>query len=121
LDIEDFNRIGHRTPQICDLRPSGGFVMTDLHRNGGIPVVLRRLLDAGLIEGDVMTVTGNTMAENLESLDLSDPDESVVRPIDDPVYEHGAIVILTGSLAPNGTGGLRATAARREVWSTISR
>jgi dihydroxy-acid dehydratase len=102
LDIEDFNRIGHRTPQICDLRPSGGFVMTDLHRNGGIPVVLQRLLDAGLIEGDVLTVTGDTMAGNLDGLDHPDPDDAVVRPVDDPVYEHGAIVILSGSLAPNG-------------------
>ncbi|WP_423750838.1 dihydroxy-acid dehydratase [Salinirarus marinus] len=102
LSIDDFDRIMRETPQICNLRPGGTYVMADLHRDGGVPVVMKRLLDAGLLDGDVMTCTGRTLAENLDALDLPEPDPDVVRPVDDPLYESGAIVILKGNLAPDG-------------------
>ncbi|MFB6170814.1 MAG: dihydroxy-acid dehydratase [Haloarculaceae archaeon] len=105
LDIEDFDEISRRTPHICNLRPGGNHVMATLHREGGVPVVIRRLLDAGLLHGDAMTVTGNTLAEELDELNLPDDDEvdpTVVRPLDDPIHEEGAIVILKGNLAPDG-------------------
>lgn len=105
LDIERFDEISRRTPHICNLRPGGNKVMADLHEQGGVPVVLRRLLDADLLHGDAMTVTGKTMAENLAELDLPADDEvdpDVVRPLSDPIHEEGAIVILTGNLAPDG-------------------
>jgi dihydroxy-acid dehydratase len=105
LDLEDFDRISRQTPHICNLRPGGAYVMADLHRQGGVPVVLRRLLDGGHLDGEAMTVTGETMAEALESLDLpadSAVDESIVRPLADPIHEEGAIVILSGNLAPDG-------------------
>jgi dihydroxy-acid dehydratase len=105
LDITEFDEISRRTPKIANLRPGGTMVMADLWEQGGVPVVLRRLLDAGLIDGDAMTVTGHTVAEELERLhlpsdDAVDPD--VVRPVDDPIHEEGAIKILTGNLAPDG-------------------
>jgi dihydroxy-acid dehydratase len=105
LDIEDFDAISRRTPKIADLQPAGRKVMNDLHELGGVPVVLRRLLDAGLIHGDAMTVTGRTIAEELDELDLPDDDavdDDLIRPVDDPVHEEGAIKILTGNLAPDG-------------------
>jgi dihydroxy-acid dehydratase len=105
LDIEDFNEVSERTPHVANLRPGGARVMADLWEQGGVPVVLRRLLDAGLVDGDAMTVTGNTLAAELDALHLPsdeavDPD--VVRPLDDPIHESGAIRILTGNLAPEG-------------------
>ncbi len=105
LDIERFDDISRRTPHIVDVRPGGTHVMSDLHEVGGIPVVLRRLLDAGLIHGDAMTVTGRTIAEELDSLSLPEDeavDSEVVRPLSDPIHEQGALVILTGNLAPDG-------------------
>ncbi|MDY6776213.1 MAG: dihydroxy-acid dehydratase [Halobacteria archaeon] len=102
LEIDDFDRISRRVPHICNLKPGGSHVMADLHRNGGIPVVLKRLLDDGLIHGDVMTVTGQTLEENLEEMDLPEPSPSVVRPLDDPIHDEGAIVILKGNIAPEG-------------------
>jgi dihydroxy-acid dehydratase len=105
LDITDFDDISRRTPKIANLRPGGHKVMADLWAEGGVPVVVRRLLDAGLIHGDQMTVTGRTIAEELDAMDLpadEDVDPDVVRPVDDPIHEEGAIVILTGNLAPDG-------------------
>ncbi len=105
LDITDFDDISRQTPKIANLRPGGHKVMADLWAEGGVPVVLRRLLDAGLIHGDQMTVTGRTIAEELDAMDLpadEDVDPDVVRPVDDPIHEEGAIVILTGNLAPDG-------------------
>ena len=105
LDIDDFDEISRRTPHICDLKPGGTHVMADLHHQGGVPVVIRRLLNAGLFHGDAMTVTGRTIAEELDTLKLP-PDDAVdpgvVRPIDDPIHEEGAITILKGNLAPDG-------------------
>ena len=102
LDLDDFDRISRRTPHICNLRPGGQFVMSDLDKSGGIPVVMKQLLDAGLFHGDTLTVTGKTMAENLEEMDIPTPSRDVVRPMDDPIHEEGAIVVLKGNVAPDG-------------------
>ena len=102
LELDDFNRIAARVPHIADMKPGGRFHMSDLDRVGGVPVVLRHLLDAGLLHGDVMTVTGKTMAENLADLDPPAPDGVVVHPLDRPLHLEGGIVVLTGSLAPRG-------------------
>ncbi len=103
LDLDDFNRIGARVPHVADMKPHGKFHMTDLDRVGGVPVVLRMLLEAGLLHGDVLTVTGKTMAENLAELAPPDPDGTVVHPLSDPIHSQGGLAILTGSLAPNGS------------------
>jgi dihydroxy-acid dehydratase len=102
LELEDFNRVAARVPHIADMKPGGKFHMTDLDRIGGVPVVLRHLLDAGLLHGDVLTVTGKTMAENLRDLDPPAPDGVVVYPVDRPIDVEGGINVLTGSLAPLG-------------------
>ena len=103
LHLDDFNRIAARVPHIADMKPGGKFHMSDLDRVGGVPVVLRHLLDAGLIDGDCLTVTGKTMAENLAALDPPAPDGVVVHPVDAPIHPQGGINILTGSLAPLGS------------------
>jgi dihydroxy-acid dehydratase len=102
LTLDDFNRIAARVPHIADMKPGGKFHMTDLDRVGGVPVVLRQLLDAGLIDGDALTITGKTMAENLAALDPPSPDGVVVHPLDAPIHPEGGINVLTGSLAPLG-------------------
>ncbi|WP_293780958.1 dihydroxy-acid dehydratase, partial [uncultured Aeromicrobium sp.] len=103
LTLDDFNRIGDKVPHLGDLKPFGKYVMYDVDRVGGIPVVMKALLDAGLMHGDTLTVTGKTMAENLEDLDLSGGvDGSVIRPLDQPIHRTGGITILHGSLAPEG-------------------
>jgi dihydroxy-acid dehydratase len=103
LELEDFNRVGRRTPHIADTKPHGKYHMLDVDRIGGIPVVLRELLDAGLLHGDCLTVTGKTMAENIAALDPPAPDGAVVHPLDKPINVEGGIAILTGSLAPLGS------------------
>ncbi len=103
LDLDDFNRVAARVPHIADMRPAGKFHMIDLDRVGGVPVVLRELLEAGLLHGDVLTVTGRTMAENLAELDPPGPDGVVVHPLDAPIHPQGGINVLTGSLAPRGS------------------
>ncbi|MDA8385890.1 MAG: dihydroxy-acid dehydratase [Actinomycetota bacterium] len=102
LSLDDFDRIGRRVPHFADLRPGGQYVMADLDRVGGMPIVLKALLDAGLLHGECLTVTGATLAENLTALDVPSPDGSVVRPIDHPLHEEGGLAILYGSLAPDG-------------------
>ncbi|MFD1633049.1 dihydroxy-acid dehydratase [Haloplanus ruber] len=105
LDIEDFNRISARTPKIANLQPGGERVMNDLHEVGGVPVVLRELLDADLLHGDALTVTGETMAEALDRYDppaVADLDADFLHTVDDPIHERGAIRILSGNLAPEG-------------------
>jgi dihydroxy-acid dehydratase len=102
LTYEDFNRVGRRTPHIADTKPHGRYHMVDLDRIGGVPVVMRELLDAGLLHGDCMTVTGRTMAENLAALDPPRPDGSVVHPLTAPIHIDGGIAVLTGTLAPKG-------------------
>ncbi|KAB1193774.1 dihydroxy-acid dehydratase [Haloferax sp. MBLA0076] len=105
LDIEEFDEISRRTPKIANLQPGGTRVMNDLHEVGGVPVVIRRLLDAGLFHGDAMTVTGRTIEEELDHLDLPDDDEideDFLYTVDEPYQSEGAIKILTGNLAPDG-------------------
>ncbi len=103
LDLDDFNRVAARVPHIADMRPGGKFHMVDLDAVGGVPVVLRELLEAGLLHGDVLTVTGRTMAENLADLDPPAPDGVVVHQLDAPIHPEGGINVLTGSLAPRGS------------------
>ena len=103
LELEDFNRVAKRVAHIADMRPGGKYHMLDVDKIGGVPVVMRELLDAGLLHGDVMTVTGKTMAENLAELDPPKPDGVVIHPLSNPIHSEGGIVILTGSLAPKGS------------------
>jgi dihydroxy-acid dehydratase len=101
LELDDFDQISRRVPHIADLRPAGRFVMVDLDRIGGVPVVMKELLRAGLLHGDCLTANGKTVEENLA--DAPDPDGEVVRPIAEPIHPTGGIVILKGSLAPEGS------------------
>ncbi len=103
LSLDDFNRIADKVPHIADTKPGGKYHMSDIHRVGGVPVVLKHLLDAGLLHGDVMTCTGKTMAENLVELNPPDPDGVVLHPLSDPIHTEGGINILCGSLAPRGS------------------
>ena len=102
LDLEDFNRIAAKVPHIADTKPGGKYHMTDIDRNGGVPVVMKHLLDAGLMHGDVMTCTGKTLAENMAEMNPVSPDGDVVHPLSEPIHAEGGINILTGSLAPRG-------------------
>jgi dihydroxy-acid dehydratase len=102
LSLDDFRRIGARVPHLADLKPFGRYVMTDVDRVGGIPVVMKALLDAGLVEGDCLTVTGRSMAENLEELAPASLDGTVLHDFTRPIHASGGITILTGSLAPDG-------------------
>ena len=101
LSIDDFETIRNRTPHLAETKPSGRFVATDLHRVGGTPLIMRMLLDAGLLDGDCLTVTGKTVRENLADVS-GEPDGEVVRRFDNPVYPRGHIAIMRGSLAPEG-------------------
>ena len=102
LSLDDFNRVARRVPHIADTKPHGRYHMVDVDAVGGLPVVLRELLDAGLLHGDTLTVTGRTMAENLATLDPPPPDGSVIHRLGDPLHAEGGIAILQGSLAPKG-------------------
>jgi len=103
LELDDFNRVGARVSHIADMKPHGKYHMVDLDGVGGVPVVMRELLDAGLLHGDCVTVTGKTVAENLAALDPPRPDGDVVHPLSSPIHAQGGIAILTGSLAPKGS------------------
>ena len=103
LELDDFNRIGAKVPHVADMKPHGRFHMVDLDRVGGVGLVMRMLLDADLLHGDVMTVTGRTIAENLDLIDPPAPDGTVVHPLSDPINAQGGIAILRGSLAPQGS------------------
>jgi len=102
LTLEDFHRVGAKVPLLGDLKPFGKYVMTDLDKVGGIPVILRALLDAGLLHGDCLTVTGKTMAENLKDITPPDPDGEILKAVKDPLSLGGGITILKGSLTPDG-------------------
>lgn len=102
LTLQDFDRISRRVPHLADLRPGGQFVMSDLHRVGGVPTVLNILLEAGLLHGDTLTITGATLAENLTALSPRPPDGEVVRALTAPLRADGGLAILHGSLAPDG-------------------
>ncbi len=114
LTLEDFERIRERTPHLVDLKPSGRYVATDLHEVGGIPLIMKMLLDQGLLHGDCLTVTGETVAENLRDVSGMLPEgQDVVLPFDQPMYPRGHLAILKGNLAPEGSvakiSGLRST------------
>jgi dihydroxy-acid dehydratase len=103
LRLDDFNKVAARVPHIADMKPHGTYHMVDLDRVGGVPVVMRELLDAGLLHGDCLTVTGRTVAENLAEIDPPGPDGDVVHELSQPIHAQGGLAILTGSLAPKGS------------------
>ena len=102
LDLADFDRIGRRVPHLVDSRPHGRFLMSDIDAVGGIPVVMKMLLDAGVLHGDCLTVTGKTVAENLAEVAPQEPDGDVIRRFDDPIHADGGLAVLRGSMAPTG-------------------
>jgi dihydroxy-acid dehydratase len=102
LTLEDFNRIGDKIPHLADLKPFGRYVMFDIDKIGGVPVIMKALLDAGLLHGDCLTVTGKTVAENLAEIDPPALDGEVLRTMDNPIHKTGGITILHGSMAPEG-------------------
>jgi dihydroxy-acid dehydratase len=102
LTLDDFNRIADKVPHLGDLKPFGQYVMADVDRVGGVPVVMKALLDAGLIHGDALTVTGKTVAENLAGINPPDPDGKIIRALNNPIHKTGGIAILRGSMAPDG-------------------
>ena len=102
LELADFNRIGDKVPHLADMKPFGRYVMTDIDNIGGIPVVMKALLDEGLLHGDALTVSGHTLAENLAAIAPPKPDGSVIRPISAPIHKTGGLTILHGTLAPEG-------------------
>jgi dihydroxy-acid dehydratase len=102
LSLDDFSRIGSKVPHLADVKPFGRHVMSDVDHIGGVPVVMKALLDAGLLHGDCLTVTGQTLAENLAAIAPPDPDGKVLRALSDPIHPTGGITILRGSLAPEG-------------------
>ncbi len=102
LRLDDFNRIGDRVPHLADVKPFGAHVMTEVDRVGGVPVVMKALLDAGLLHGDCLTVTGATVAENLAELGPPDLDGKIIHTLSDPIHPTGGLTILRGSLAPEG-------------------
>jgi dihydroxy-acid dehydratase len=114
LSIDDFEHIRKRTPHLADLKPAGKYVATDLHKVGGVPLVMKMLLEAGLLNGDCLTVTGKTVAENLADVPSAPPEgQDVVLPFDQPKYAQGHLAILRGNLAPEGAvakvSGLKST------------
>ena len=102
LSLADFNRIGDKVPHLGDLKPFGRYVMFDVDKIGGVPVIMKALLDAGLLHGDCLTVTGKTVAENLAEINPPDPDGKVLRAISNPIHKTGGITVLHGSMAPDG-------------------
>jgi dihydroxy-acid dehydratase len=135
LSLPDFERIRKRTPHIADMRPGGAYVMLDLDKVGGVPVVLRSLLKRGLLHGEAMTVTGKSMQANLDAIKFDySPDEKVVRHLDNPISDQGTLKILKGTLAPDGavvkvagvknkkfTGKARVFDAEEKAFDAISR
>src|SRR5947209_19920184 len=105
LSLADFSRIGAKVPHLADVKPFGKHVMFDVDHIGGVPVVMKALLDAGLLHGDCLTVTGKTMADNLAHIAPPDPDGKALRAPDNPIHPTGGITILPRSLAPGGGGG----------------
>lgn len=116
LTLDDFNRISDKTPQVADMKPGGKYVMVDLQKIGGVPAVMKMLLDAGMLHGDQMTVTGKTIAENLKNVKPPAGNQPVIKPLNNPVTPRGPLAILKGNLAPEGAvvkvKGLKATTHR---------
>ncbi|WP_309132348.1 dihydroxy-acid dehydratase [Brevibacterium sp.] len=102
LTLDDFNRIGDKVPHLGNVKPFGEYVMNDVFKIGGVPVVMKALLDNGLLNGDCLTVTGKTVAENLEKINPPDPDGKILRALDNPIHATGGLTVLKGSLAPEG-------------------
>jgi dihydroxy-acid dehydratase len=102
LQLEDFNKIADKVPHLGDLKPFGQFVMADVDRIGGVPVMMKALLDAGLLHGDALTVTGKTLAENLEGINPPDPDGKIIRAMNNPIHKTGGLAVLKGTMAPKG-------------------
>jgi dihydroxy-acid dehydratase len=102
LTLDDFNRVGENVPHLADMKPFGRFVMNDVDQVGGVPMVMKALLDAGLMHGDVLTVTGKTMAENLAEISPPKVDGTIIRDLAKPIHRTGGITVLKGSLAPEG-------------------
>ncbi|MCT2224204.1 dihydroxy-acid dehydratase [Microbacterium paraoxydans] len=102
LSLHDFNRIGDKVPHVADMKPFGKYVMNDVDRHGGIPVIMKAMLDEGLLHGDALTVTGRTLAENLAELDPQPIDGEIIHTFDNPIHATGGLTILHGSLAPEG-------------------
>jgi dihydroxy-acid dehydratase len=100
--IDDFERVRRKVPVLCDLKPSGQYLAIDLHRAGGIPAVMKVLLDGGLLHGECMTITGKTVAQNLAGLPPLRTDQGVIRPLSNPMYAQGHLAILKGNLSPEG-------------------
>src|SRR5436305_3347734 len=100
--IDDFERVRRKVPVLCDLKPSGKYLAVDLHRAGGIPAVMKALLDAGLLHGDCLTITGKTIRETLAEVPAPSRDQDVIRPVSDPMYAEGHLAIPNGNLAPEG-------------------
>ena len=101
-NIDDFERMRKKVPVLCDLKPSGRYLAVDLHKAGGIPAVMKVLLDAGLLHGDCITITGKTLAQNLADVPALRADQDVIRPIAKPIYAQGHLAILRGNLSPEG-------------------
>ena len=101
--IDDFERVRRKVPVLCDLKPSGKYLAVDLHGAGGIPAVMKVLLEAGLLHGECMTITGKTVAQNLAEVPPLRKDQDVIRPISDPMYEQGHLAILRGNMSPEGS------------------
>ncbi|MHA3701450.1 dihydroxy-acid dehydratase [Jatrophihabitans sp. YIM 134969] len=120
LTLADFNRIGDRTPHLADVKPFGQYVMTDVDRIGGVPVVMKALLDAGLLHGDTLTVTGKTMAENLELLAPPELDGEVLHSMSNPIHRTGGLAVLQGTLAPEGAV-VKSAGFDAEVWEGPAR
>ncbi|HZE51152.1 MAG TPA: dihydroxy-acid dehydratase [Jatrophihabitantaceae bacterium] len=120
LTLDDFNRIGDRVPHLADVKPFGRYVMTDIDRIGGVPVVMKALLDAGLLHGDALTVTGKTIAENLRDIAPPDPDGKIIHAISDPIHRTGGLTILRGSLAAEGAV-VKSAGFDSDVWQGPAR
>jgi dihydroxy-acid dehydratase len=120
LTLDDFNRIGDRVPHLADVKPFGRYVMTDIDAIGGVPVVMKALLDAGLLHGDCLTVTGRTVAENLHDIAPPDPDGKIIHALSDPIHRSGGLTILRGSLAAEGAV-VKSAGFDSDVWEGLAR
>ncbi len=120
LTLDDFDAIARRVPHVADMRPGGRFVQSDLHRAGGVPRIMKDLLDRGLIHGDCMTVTGRTIAENLANIRIDSEDKEVIHPIDTPLEPTGTMVVLKGNLSPEGCV-MKTSGVHRQTFSGPAR
>jgi dihydroxy-acid dehydratase len=120
LTLDDFNRVGDRVPHLADVKPFGRYVMTDIDSIGGVPVVMKALLDAGLLHGDCLTVTGKTVAENLRDIAPPDPDGKIIHALSDPIHKTGGLTILRGSLAQEGAV-VKSAGFDSDVWEGPAR